>query len=508
MGSPTLSLRRRAIRRPHFRRDDLRIEIRDVNGDISSDDDDSPSPSRSKFPPGARPTSPPSSSPPRTPPVVLNPASRVSRISSASRVNRISSPRSSSSSSSSIRSPTSTNSSPRPTTPPIGPRPSQPSQPPSFFTSVTSESSVELGWTPTAIAFGTIAIAALFLVLGVAIWWCVRCRKRRRARRMHDRNISPDGSFWDPSAAAAAAVTAAPVRRSPSSVMAELMDHAYAAENGHGAPPGGTYPGGAYYAGDDDADDRNSLAPRGYYLDEKRHDSDHPARHIPIPEPAPVAQPDVRNSFASWVRRHHPLKQNPMSGGGGGGRNSVYSTRSLAASNRSVNHAPLPPVPAVPDVYRSSDRLEAPDHHQHHRHHRHHHQQSNRRYTTTSSRYDDDDDDDTDESPSAGYNTNSLLALYNHTQPRSQHPHPHPHQQQQQPGQPPWLMDPPPVVFRERGVSMAPTEATTRTESTWRSWGAGVTQPRHHHHHQHGRQRSQPGTRGWIEKCINFGGMR
>ncbi|WQF83632.1 hypothetical protein CDEST_08646 [Colletotrichum destructivum] len=501
MVSPMSSLRRRAIRRPHFPRDDLKIEIRDDPGEISSDDDDSPSPSGSTFPPGARPTEPPS--PPPAPPVVLNPADPTESISSSS---------------------SSTSSdSPEPTAPPRGPQRGRPS---GFDTSVTSESSssstssfptafpqsttgsdsqptggatrggneeglgndrsIEMGWTPTAIAFGTIAIAALFLVLGIGIWWCVRYQKRRKARKMYDRNISPDGSFWDPSATFSSP-SAAPVRRSPSSVMAELMGHAYAAENGHGAA-------GAYAS---DNADRNSLTPQGY-LDEKRHD---PARQLPILEPAPVAQPNVRNSFASWIRRHHPLKLNPMSG-----RNSVYSTRTLAASNRSVNNAPLPPVPAVPDVYRSSDRLEVPPglgiQHQQHNHQDNNNNnnnnnnnsssRSNLRYTTSSSRY-----DDMDESPSTGYNTNSLLSLY-HTQP--QHPH------QQQPGQPPWLMDPPPVVFGERGVSMAPTEATARTESTWRSWGGGVTQPQPQHQHQ----QSPPGTprRGWIEKCIKFGGLK
>ncbi|TQN64750.1 hypothetical protein CSHISOI_10592 [Colletotrichum shisoi] len=443
MVSPMSSLKRRAIRRPHFPRDDLEIEIRDDLGETSSDDDNSPSPSGSTFPP-----------------VVLNPADPTESISSSSTSSDF----------------------PRPTAPPRGP---QRGPSPGFDTSVTSKSSsssstssfptafpqsttgsdsqpsgggadrggneeglgndrsIETGWTPTAIAFGTIAIAALFLVLGVGTWWCVRYQKRRKARNMYDRNVSPDGSFWDPPAtfsppsAAAAAAAVAPVRRSPSSFMAELMSHAYAAEDGHAAA--GAYPGA--YASDNDAD-RNSLAPQGY-LDEKRHD---PARQLPILEPAPVAQPNVRNSFASWIRRHHPLKLNPMPG-----RNSVYSTRSLAASSRSVNNAPLPPVPALPD--------------------------------------------------STGYNTNSLLSLY-HTQP--QHPYQHPYQQQL--GQPPWLMDPPPVVFGERGVSMAPTEATARTESTWRSWGGGVTQPQHHHQHQ----QSPPGTprRGWIEKCINFGGLK
>ncbi|KZL75641.1 hypothetical protein CI238_04867 [Colletotrichum incanum] len=457
MVAPMNSLRRRAIRRPYYRRDDLKIEIRDDPGEMSSDEEDSPSPASSTFPPGTQPTQPPS--PPSGPPAVLNPADPTDGISSAD-------------------SPT-TSDFPRPTAPPRGPQREQPSN---SFTSVTTtesssststfptavpqsttsfdsqptggttrggndaglgnDRSTEVGWTPTAMAFGTIAIAALFLVIGVGIWWCLRYQKRRKARQMYERNISPDGSFWDPSATFSAPT--ATVRRSPSSVMAELMGHAYVTENGNA---------GGYYG-----NDRNSLTPEGY-LDEKRYD---PSRQLPILEPAPVAQPNVRNSIASWIRRHHPLKLNPMSG-----RSSVYSTRTIGASTHTVN---APPVPAVPDVYRSTDRVDSG---------LGSHQNNSR--DNASSRYDTD-------SQSGGYNTNSLLSLYQ-SQP------------QQEPGQAPWLMDPPPVVFGERGVSIAPTEATTRTESTWRSWGGGVTQPQN---------QAPPETprRGWIEKCIKFGGLK
>ncbi|GKT51948.1 uncharacterized protein ColSpa_12129 [Colletotrichum spaethianum] len=455
---------RRAIRRPHYRREDLKIEVRDDLGDFSSDDDDSPSPDSSTFPPNAQETQ--SFSRPQRPRPVLNPANPTEDISSTKSTTSSDFPR---------------------TTAPL--RETQREQPSSTFPSVTSaesssstrtlptavpqtttvfnsqptgatnrggseaglgnDRSTEVGWTPTAIAFGTIAIAALVLVIGVGIWWCLRFQKRRKARQLYDRNMSPDGRFWDPSATySAPAAPSAPfatVRRSPSSVMAELMGHAYANENGNA---------GGYYG-----NDRNSLTPEGY-LDEKRYD---PARQLPVLEPAPVAQPNVRNSIASWIRRHHPLKLNPLSG-----RSSVYSTRTIGASTRTVN---APPVPAMPDVYRGTDHVDnsglgVP--------------QNNPR-DIVSSRYD-------TSRHSTGSDNNSLLSLYQN-------------QPQHEPGQAPWLMDPPPVVFGERGVSMAPTEATTRTESTWRTWGGGIAQPQN---------QAPPETprRGWIEKCIKFGGLK
>ncbi|KAK7436799.1 hypothetical protein CaCOL14_000444 [Colletotrichum acutatum] len=481
MVSPMGTLRRRAIRRPRYIRDDLQIEVRDDKGEISSDDEDSPSPKSTTFPPGARPTAPPP--PPAVgvaPPAVLNPANPTDTESSTS---------------SDSPSPTSTEF-PRPTEPPRGPQRGETGATPfSSSISTTTESSSstktlptaipnsrsttsfdsqptggttrggnetglgndrsdDIGWTPTAIAFGTIAIAALFLVIGVGIWWCLRYRKRRQARHLYERSISPDNhQYWDPSSTFSPPTmpAARPSRRSPSSIFAELMGHAYAAENGSAG--NGTY-----------GNDRNSLTPQGY-LDEKRYD---PARQLPILEPAPVAQPNVRNSIASWIRRHHPLKLNPMSG-----RSSMYSTRSgFGASTNNVN---APPVPNVPDAYRSTDQV----------------QQSGltpppqQRYAP-SSQYDTG-------SPSTDYNTNSLLSLYQ-TQPPQQ-------PGQQQAPAAPWLQDPPPVVFGERGVSMAPTEAT---ESTWRSWGGGVNNPPQH------QQQAPPETprKGWIEKCIKFGGLK
>ncbi|OHF02496.1 hypothetical protein CORC01_02191 [Colletotrichum orchidophilum] len=503
MVSPMGTLRRRATRRPNYRRDDLKIDIRDDKGEISSDDEDSPSPKSTKFPPGARPTAPPPPPPPPgvvSPPAVLNPANPTDSESSTS---------------SDSPSPTSSDF-PRPTGPPRGPQHGETGPAPFSSTistttgassstrtlptavpnsrSTTSfdsqptggttggsrggnemglgnDRSYDIGWTPTAIAFGTIAIAALFLVIGVGIWWCLRYQKRRKARHLDERSISPDGQhYWDPSSTFSPPTmpAARPSRRSPSSIFAELMGHAYAAENGTAGP--GTYA----------TNDRNSLTPQGY-LDEKTYD---PARQLPVLEPAPVAQPNVRNSIASWIRRHHPLKLNPMSG-----RSSVYSTRSAVRASTNTVNVNAPPVPVLSDAYRGTDPVEqsglAPP--------------SQQRYAPSSQ-------DDT-ESPLTEYNTDSFLSLYQTQQVPQQQPGQH----QQEPGQlqqhqqlpaAPWLQDPPPVVFGERGVSMTPTEAT---ESTWQSWGGGVNQPQHHDQHQ-----TPPDTprKGWIEKCIKFGGLK
>ncbi|KAK1994407.1 hypothetical protein LX36DRAFT_208311 [Colletotrichum falcatum] len=434
MVAPSDTLRRRAIRRPRYPRDDIKIEIRDDDSDASSDED-SPSPSKTKFPDSPRKTDPPS----QQPPAVLNPADTSGAISSPA--------------------------SPQQTADPARPQREQPSasvDPAAFPQTASSgaqptggvsrgggnetglgrDRSDEAGWTPTAIAFGTIAIAALCLVIGVGIWWFLRFRKRRKAQRMYERGLAPDGGgapYWDPAMTFSAPT--APARRAPSSVMAELMGQAYAAENG------------GYYGNPD----RNSLTPQGY-LDEKRFD---PARQLPILEPAPVAQPNVRSSIASWVRRHHPLKLNPLSG-----RSSVYSTGGAAVD--AAAPAAAPPVPAVPAVYRSTDRVNSPSPGP----------GGNPQYAA-SSRYDTDRDD-----------ANSILSLYQNRLP-------------QEPGQPePWLVEPPKPLFAQRGISMAPTESTDRSESTWRTWGAGVSQPLNK------APAPEAPRPGWIERCIKFGGLK
>ncbi|KAF9878447.1 hypothetical protein CkaCkLH20_03939 [Colletotrichum karsti] len=475
--APRSFLRRRLIRRPRFQRDDLRIEIRDD----SSDSEDSPSPNHSSFPPGVSkthsPKSPKTTLPPAPPPPppVLAPARPTETETETTTTT--SSSRPSVQPAAPSRAPS--REQPRPTTFPTvtstessssSTTRSFPTALPNSFSTTTNpataptggttrggneaglgnDRSDEVGWTPTAIAFGTIAIAALFLVIGWGLWWFLKYRKRRQARKMYERSMSPDGNHWNPTSTFSAPTQ--PARRAPSSIMAELMGAAYAAENGNAGHP-----------------DRNSLTPQGY-LDEKRHD---PARQLPILEPAPVHQPNVRNSIASWIRRHHPLKLNPLSG-----RSSIYSNRTIGASAQSVN---APPVPAVPDAYRPSSQQSGPAPPP---------QQPNTNRYTASSRY----------GTESRADTNSILSFYENQQPPQQ-------PAQGKPPQPLWLETPPPLMHgdRGRGVSMAPTEATTRTESTWRSWGGGVTQPR-----QHAQQQPPPETprRGWIEKCIRFGGLK
>ncbi|KAK2038778.1 hypothetical protein LZ31DRAFT_109624 [Colletotrichum somersetense] len=455
MVAPSDTLRRRVIRRPRYLRDDIKIEIRDDDkhhkgDDDSSDEEDSPSPSKTTFPPNVQQTQPP--------PPVLNPADPTGAIASTGSPNQ-----------------------PQQTANPDRPQRQQPpsatSEPaPAAFPQTTAGSgaqptgsisrggneaglgrdrSSEVGWTPTAIAFGTIAIAALCLVIGVGIWWFLRFRKRRKARQMYERGMPPDGGgggpYWEP--AMTFSPPTAPVRRAPSSVMAELMGQAYAAENG------------GYYGNPD----RNTLTPQGY-LDEKRVD---PSRQLPILEPAPVAQPNVRNSIASWIRRHHPLKLNPLAG-----RSSVYSTRSASPGSGSVHAAatPAPPVPAVPVAYLSTDRVDSPGPGA---------GAGNPQYAS-SSRYDTDSQSNRDD-------TNSILSLYQNRAPPPQEPGGQPEQ---------WLVEPPAPLFASRGVSMAPTEVTDRTESTWRTWGAGASQPLN-------RVPEADAPRpGWIERCIKFGGLK
>ncbi|EFQ33022.1 hypothetical protein CGRA01v4_00495 [Colletotrichum graminicola] len=441
MVAPSDTLRRRVIRRPRYRRDDMKIEIRDDDhkdkekDEDSSDDEDSPSPSKTKFSENAQPTRPPSQQPP---PPAFNPADPTQAISSAG-----SSDQPQQTAGSSVTSQPAPAAFPQ-TTAASGAQSTNGISRGGNESGLGRDRSNEVGWTPTAIAFGTIAIAALCLVIGVGIWWFLRFRKRRRARQMQERGMPPDGLYWDP--AMTFSPPSAPSRRAPSSVMAELMGQAYAAENG------------GYYGNPD----RNSLTPQGY-LDEKRVD---PTRQLPILEPAPVAQPNVRNSIASWIRRHHPLKLNPM-----GGRSSVYSTRSVSPGSGPVN-ATAPPVPAVPAAYRSTDRVGSPGP-----------GNPNNPQYASSSRYDTD-------SQSTRDDTNSILSLYQNRPPHE------PDQRE------PWLMEPPAPLFAQRGVSMAPTEVTDRTDSTWRTWGAGASRPMNQ------APAADAPRPGWIERCIKFGGLK
>jgi hypothetical protein len=288
--------------------------------------------------------------------------------------------------------------------------------------------------------------ASIVLCIGVGIWWlCRRSRKKKRAskqpsiastqnppvdpRYLQQANIPPDR---------------AELRRSPSSLMGELMEAAYDVENGQRDPY-----------------QQYAQTPQGY-LDEKRYD---PNQQLPILQPAPVAQPVVSESIASWVRRHNPLKLNPVSG-----RASIYSTAGTVTP-RDLNGPPPaapPPVPAVPSAYQSRDLpgdddkellvpppLAVPA-------------------RVASSHY-----SDQDQSPVSAYARNSGSWFHHEDQEQ---------QQQQQ------------NAFNPRAPSMAMTE---RTESTWASWGGGVSRPQY-------QPEMPPETqqKGWIEKCVRLGGLR
>ncbi|KAH6688411.1 hypothetical protein F5X68DRAFT_275307 [Plectosphaerella plurivora] len=300
-----------------------------------------------------------------------------------------------------------------------------------------------------AIAFGIVGAASVVLCIGVGIWWlCRRSRKKKRAsqqpsiastqppqvdpRYMQQANLPPDRPD---------------LRRTPSSLMGELMAAAYDVEGGQ-----------------DQQRYTQTQTPQGY-LDEKRYD---PNQQLPILQPAPVAQPVVSESIASWVRRHNPLKLNPVNG-----RTSVYSTAGTVTPHE-VSGRSAPPVPAVPPVYQSRN-LPGDD---------------DKEFLVppplavparvVSSNY-----SNHERSPVSVYARNSGSWFHREYQDQQQ-------QQQQQPQQQ--------NAFNPRAPSMAMTE---RTESTWASWGGGVSRPQY--------QPEMPAEtqqKTWIEKCVRLGGLR
>ncbi|KAK3335286.1 hypothetical protein B0T19DRAFT_470577 [Cercophora scortea] len=123
-----------------------------------------------------------------------------------------------------------------------------------------------------------------------------------------------------------------PDARTQSQILDELMAASYAHQNGGAAPA----PAASFNA-----------FPNGYMADEKESDGSYP---VTIIQPIPQRQPELRTSFASWLRRHHPLKLNPLST-----RGSMFSVASRATgteSNYRDTMAPdadqVPPMPAMP----------------------------------------------------------------------------------------------------------------------------------------------------------------
>ncbi|KAK3937513.1 hypothetical protein QBC46DRAFT_392537 [Diplogelasinospora grovesii] len=156
------------------------------------------------------------------------------------------------------------------------------------------------------IALGVLAFVGLVAAL------CFLLRRKWRRQRGHRLSIQSEGT---------ASLQTDP--RTQSQIMDELMASAYAQQNG--AP-----------------------IPYGYTLGEKRPgQEDDP---VTILQPAPVAQPQIRFSIASWLRRHHPLRLNPLSQ-----RGSMFS---VVSSRRSNIDSTVPPLPGVPPAYLPKDDVE------------------------------------------------------------------------------------------------------------------------------------------------------
>lgn len=235
-----------------------------------------------------------------------------------------------------------------------------------------------------------------------------------------------------------------PPQRTQSNLMDQLLTAAYDVEQGAHAER-----------------EQQMQAPYGY-LNEKRYD---PSQQLPILQPAPVTQPTVRWSIASWVRRHNPLRLNPV-----GGRGSMYSTSS---SGDAPARQSVPPVPPVPAAFQSKGQPRADDEAPLVQRPPFNPRAASSLYSGTPG--------EAVESPVSAYARNSGAWV----------------QRDANPGRP--------QVFAGRAVSMAPTEVTTSnaSESTWASWGAGVSRPQP-------RFQQQPATprRAWIERCVNLGGWK
>lgn len=143
------------------------------------------------------------------------------------------------------------------------------------------------------------------------------------------------------------------VKRSNESILNEVRQAAFGSFNSHGGAPGATQQQQQTAVAELPATPFGPQIPRGF--DEKLHD---PACPLPVLSPSQVDQPSIRRSIASWLRRtsrHHPLRLNPM--GGGGAVSSRTSVASSVASRGGGHHAmrtpspgdgDVPPVPALP----------------------------------------------------------------------------------------------------------------------------------------------------------------
>ncbi|KAK3693463.1 hypothetical protein B0T22DRAFT_449853 [Podospora appendiculata] len=171
------------------------------------------------------------------------------------------------------------------------------------------------------IAIGTIAGVAILVALFLVV------RKRYIAR--FNQALPAQKPPFNGSAAQG---RGPPDARTQSQILDELMAASYAHQNGGAAPA----PAASFNA-----------FPNGFMANEKESDGSYP---VTIIQPIPQRQPELRTSFASWLRRHHPLKLNPLSS-----RGSMFSVASRATgteSNYRDTMAPdadqVPPMPAMP----------------------------------------------------------------------------------------------------------------------------------------------------------------
>ncbi|EGZ76902.1 hypothetical protein NEUTE2DRAFT_153674 [Neurospora tetrasperma FGSC 2509] len=213
-----------------------------------------------------------------------------------------------------------------------------------------------------------IGVAAGVSMLAIVLFWLIKCFCSRKSEADTESSIraflsggksSPgDGGLPPPATAAGAGAGHLSSNfdpRSNSQILDELIAASYAHQNG-----------------------QDSSIPNGYVLpdpttalDEKQADGAYP---VTIIQPAPTHQPEIRKSVASWLRKHHPLKLNPLSirgstfsafssrrassaysssqqggggGGGGGARDSLVSDYPSPTSY----DPDAPPLPEIPATY-------------------------------------------------------------------------------------------------------------------------------------------------------------
>lgn len=216
--------------------------------------------------------------------------------------------------------------------------------------------------------------------------------------------------------------------RTDTKIMDELMAAAYDAESGGNR-------------------DTSAYGPNGYLIDEK---------FTALPEPEPVTLRGLRNSIARFFRGQYPPRVTP-------------------GSRSDMANGQPPPVPVIPDAFRSNpdgpqlveSRMEP---------------HPGTRVQTFWS-----DSSQTDTMGSAGQN-GTLLSLY----ATESHGLGIFHKARRESDK--MLTPVAPTARVPSGATSVAELETPSEESTWRTWG--VTQ-----------QPKTP-TRNWVEKCIRAGGLR